>query len=29
MEGQPYTSHASIKDVGEFKTGVDIDWINI
>ncbi len=28
-EGQPYISYARIKHDGQFKTGIDKDWINI
>jgi hypothetical protein len=28
-EGQPYISYARIKHNGQFKTGIDKDWINI
>jgi len=28
-DGQPYISYARIKHVGQFKTGIDKDWINI
>jgi len=28
-EGQPYQSYVRIKHVGQFKTGIDKDWVNI